>query len=158
MASVTQWTWVWANSGWYWRRGKPGVLQFIGSQRVGHDLLTEQQQACLRIKLFIDASSLSNHKFSFLWSTIIKKNKSSIHQHKWPYKKLSLSLSRSFFLFIQHIFYILQVMRRTQCVNYKTTRNVQVRFSILLHCFDQVGLENSWDLYFIKDTGECSTE
>ena len=37
-----------------------------GLAGVGHDLLTEQQQACLRIKLFIDASSLSNHKFTFL--------------------------------------------------------------------------------------------
>ena len=27
-----------------WRTGKPGVLQFMGSQRVGHDLATEQQQ------------------------------------------------------------------------------------------------------------------
>ena len=27
MASATQWTWVWANSGRWWRTGKPGVLQ-----------------------------------------------------------------------------------------------------------------------------------
>ena len=26
MASPTQWTWIWANSGWWWRTGKPGVL------------------------------------------------------------------------------------------------------------------------------------
>ena len=43
MASLTQWTWVWANSGWQWRTGKPGVLQSTGSQRVRHDLATEQQ-------------------------------------------------------------------------------------------------------------------
>ena len=41
MASPTQWTWVWANSGRQWRTGKPGVS--MGSQRVGHDLVTEQQ-------------------------------------------------------------------------------------------------------------------
>ena len=34
MASPTQWTWVWASSGRWWRTGKPGVLQSIGSQRV----------------------------------------------------------------------------------------------------------------------------
>ena len=44
MASPTQWTWVWANSRRWWWTGKPGVLQFIGSQRVGHDLEAEQQQ------------------------------------------------------------------------------------------------------------------
>ena len=44
MASPTRWTWVWANSGRWWRTGKPGVLQFTGSQRVRYDLTTEQQQ------------------------------------------------------------------------------------------------------------------
>ena len=44
MASPTQWTWVWANSGSYWRTGKPGVLQSTGSQRVRHDLATDKQQ------------------------------------------------------------------------------------------------------------------
>ena len=32
------------NSGRQWRTGKPGVLQFTGSKRVGHDLATEQQK------------------------------------------------------------------------------------------------------------------
>ena len=40
MASPTQRTWVGAN----WRTGKPGVLQFMESQRIKHDLATEQQQ------------------------------------------------------------------------------------------------------------------
>ena len=44
MASPTQWTWVWANSKRWWRTGKPGVLKSMGSQRVGHDWATEQQQ------------------------------------------------------------------------------------------------------------------
>ena len=37
MASLTQWTWVWPNSGRQWRTGKPGTLQSMGSQRLGHD-------------------------------------------------------------------------------------------------------------------------
>ena len=41
MASLTQWTWVWVNSGSWWWTGRPGVLQFMGSQRVGHDWATE---------------------------------------------------------------------------------------------------------------------
>ena len=40
-ASPTWWTWVWVNSeGWWWT-GRPGMLQFTGSQRVGHDWATE---------------------------------------------------------------------------------------------------------------------
>ena len=41
MASLTQWTWIWVNSGSWWRTGRPGVLRFMGSQRVGHDWATE---------------------------------------------------------------------------------------------------------------------
>ena len=37
MASLTWWIWVWASSRSWWWRGKPGVLQPMGSQRVGHD-------------------------------------------------------------------------------------------------------------------------
>ena len=41
MASPTQWTWVWVNSRSWWWTGKLGVLQSMGSQRVGHDWTTE---------------------------------------------------------------------------------------------------------------------
>ena len=37
----TRWTWVWVNSGSWWWTGRPGVLQFMGSQKVGHDWATE---------------------------------------------------------------------------------------------------------------------
>ena len=37
IASPTQWTWVWANSGRQGRTGKPGVLQSMGLQRAGYD-------------------------------------------------------------------------------------------------------------------------
>ena len=41
MASLTRWTWVWVNSGSWWWTGRPGVLRFMGSQRVRHDWATE---------------------------------------------------------------------------------------------------------------------
>ena len=41
MASLTRWTWVWVNSGSWWWTGRPGVLQFMGLQRVGHNWVTE---------------------------------------------------------------------------------------------------------------------
>ena len=43
MVSSTQWTSVWASSRSWWGTGKPGMLKFIGSWRVGHNLATEQQ-------------------------------------------------------------------------------------------------------------------
>ena len=44
MASLTQWTWVWASARSWWWTGKSGVLQYMGSQRVRHILVTEQQK------------------------------------------------------------------------------------------------------------------
>ena len=41
MASLTWWTWVWVNSGSWWWTGRPAVLRFMGSQRVGYDWVTE---------------------------------------------------------------------------------------------------------------------
>ena len=41
MASLTQWMWVWVNSRKWWWTGRPGVLRFMGSQRVRHYWATE---------------------------------------------------------------------------------------------------------------------
>ena len=48
MASPTQWTWVWASSGSWWT-GKPGMLQYMGSQRVRHDWTTQLNWTELKI-------------------------------------------------------------------------------------------------------------
>ena len=44
MALLTRWTWVWVNSGSWWWTGRPGVLRFMGSQRVRHDWVTELKE------------------------------------------------------------------------------------------------------------------
>ena len=41
MTSLTQWTWVWVSFGSWWWIGRPGVLQSMRSQRVGHNWATE---------------------------------------------------------------------------------------------------------------------
>ena len=41
MASLIQWAWVCASSGSWWWTGRPGMLQSMGSQRVGHDWVAE---------------------------------------------------------------------------------------------------------------------
>ena len=46
MASPTWWTWVWVNSRSWWWTGRPGMLQFMGSQRVGHDWVTQLNWGC----------------------------------------------------------------------------------------------------------------
>ena len=64
MASSMQWTWTWANFGRWWGKGRPVVLQSVGSKRVRHDWVTEQQQQCLYLWFFTFVEIQS-----FLWFT-----------------------------------------------------------------------------------------
>ena len=59
MASPNQWSWVWASSGRWWRTGKPGVLQPMGWQRVGHDWATEQNNRYNKVSLGTQLTQLS---------------------------------------------------------------------------------------------------
>ena len=51
MASLTQWTWVWVNSGSSWWTGRPGMLQSMGSQRV--DTTERLNWTCMKCSLGI---------------------------------------------------------------------------------------------------------
>ena len=57
MASLTWWTWVWVSSGSWWWTGRPGLLWFMGSQRVRHDWATELN--------WTDGKGLGRMMFSF---------------------------------------------------------------------------------------------
>ena len=59
MASPTQWTWVWVNSGSWWWTGRPGVLQSMESQRVRHDWATELNWTELHGSIFKDRVNAS---------------------------------------------------------------------------------------------------
>ena len=62
--SPTQWTWVWVVSGSWWWTGRPGMLQFMGSQRFGHDWVTELNWTELIITIII-RSWVSNEIFTY---------------------------------------------------------------------------------------------
>ena len=84
MASLTQWAWVWVYSGSWWWAGRPGVLWFMGLQRVRHDWATELNwtgEAVVVLHLFQDVSSLlMGHKEIFflpeevLWIVVNNSN------------------------------------------------------------------------------------
>ena len=52
MASPTRWTWVWVNSGSWWWIGRPGVLWFMGWQRVRHNWATEMNWIMSNVGLY----------------------------------------------------------------------------------------------------------
>ena len=62
MASPMQWTRTWANFRRRWGTGRSAVLQFMGSPRVGHDWMTEQQQ-----QSFISSWKTRIHPSSICW-------------------------------------------------------------------------------------------
>ena len=53
MASPTQWTWVWVNSGSWWWTGRPRKLQSMMSERVEHDWVTELNWTELKFHFFV---------------------------------------------------------------------------------------------------------
>ena len=57
LASLTQWTWVWAGSGNWWWTGKPGVLQSTGSQRLSDWTETQRGRKTSRHTWQIDFTS-----------------------------------------------------------------------------------------------------
>ena len=63
MASLTRWTWVWVNSGSWWWTGRPGVLRFMGSQRVGHDWATD----LIWSDVFGSVNGVFEQVFEFYW-------------------------------------------------------------------------------------------
>ena len=70
LASPTWWMWVWTSSGSWWWTGKPGVLQSMTSQRVGHD--------------WVNWSELRNkHYHSHFHRKICKRIKHLQKSHSW---------------------------------------------------------------------------
>ena len=73
IASLTEWIWVWASSrSWWWTR-KPSVLQSVGSQRVGHDWVTELNRRFLMIKWEVSGILLYSTGNSTWYSVMTKK-------------------------------------------------------------------------------------
>ena len=72
MASPTQWTWDWVNSGSWWWTGKPGMLQSMGLQRVGNNWMTELNWTELEILItfwYINRINTGNLKG---WKILVK--------------------------------------------------------------------------------------
>ena len=91
MASPTQWTWVWVNSGSWWWTGRPGVLQFMGSQSVRHDWATELSWTewawieLIVISIIADTNKTNENSWSFIdYHGYARRRKK--HKKKWKKK------------------------------------------------------------------------
>ena len=101
MASRTQWTWVWVNSGSWWWTGRPGVLQFIGLQRVGHDWATEMNWTEL-----IDLPTTLPFRIKSKWSVnSYSEQCRPTWGSKWESSSSSQSLPTSCLFFLSFYFF-----------------------------------------------------
>ena len=98
MASLTQRTWVWRNSGRYWRIRKPGMLQFLGSQRARNNLVTEQQQEIYHIRQI--NLCWSRILYRPHWDSISGRTKSEISPHLGQGLCIRLHLGPVIFYFL----------------------------------------------------------
>ena len=97
MASPTRWMWVWVNSESWWWTGRPGVLRFMGSQRVEHGWATELTDWLKHCLILFTCISVCYIKIIF-WS--------SVYSHKvFSLSPLCrhLGCSSNFFHFIYHL-------------------------------------------------------
>ena len=81
MASLTRWTWVWVNSGSWWWTGRPGVLRFMGLQRVGHDWATD---------LIWSDTLLNDTACQYLWVAKCYLLRSVVYECYWRVSNLAL--------------------------------------------------------------------
>ena len=81
MASPTQWTWVWVNSRSWWWTGRPSVLRFMGSQRVGHNWATGLSWTEHGIPFFLSfkLSPICDFMFKVRWQDLVGSCFSALH-------------------------------------------------------------------------------
>ena len=96
VASPTRWTWVWAGSGSRWWTGKPGVLQSMGSQRLGHARVTQLiDKTKVRKK-----SSLTTKVHKWVSRTWYCKN---IHSYSIEIEEVIDSLTWKYLLYLYYL-------------------------------------------------------
>ena len=79
MASLSRCTWVWVNSGSWWWTGRPGVLWFMGSQRVGHDWATELSQCVPEVWLIQTNMCFKYKTLAEFWKLEIEKESKNLN-------------------------------------------------------------------------------
>ena len=126
MASLTRCTWVWVNSGSWWWTGRPGVLQFMGSQRVWQDWATELNWTEYSVKS---------------WKMMLWK---CCTQYASKFGKLSSGhrTGKSQFSF--------QSWRRAMTKNVQTTTQLHSSHTLVKQCskFSKPGFNSTWTVNF----------
>ena len=92
MASPTQWTWVWVNSGSWWWTGRLGMLWFIGLQRVGHYWVTELNWTELKLKKYIMVIYVLECREHFRYFWLVYFITDYYHLFLWRYQEVILNM------------------------------------------------------------------
>ena len=90
MAPLTQWTWVWVSSGSWWWTGRPGVLQSMVLQRVGHDWATEPTESMLPMFLAPASWAYLNLFIYYLFVCLFIGSTTGLLGSQFPNQELNL--------------------------------------------------------------------
>ena len=93
MASLTRWTWVWVNSRSWWWTGRPGVLWFMGSRRVGYNWATELNWTEY-LQMWLKASINKDWKYHQNWQNQIPIDALVHHILSWILQKIVFARGR----------------------------------------------------------------
>ena len=94
MASSTRWIWDWVDSRSWWGTGRPGVLRFMGSQRVRHDWATELNWTLIPVLVTILLHVTNKHWIETNWSKI-KFSKFIVKILEWIKRRMKTVNSRN---------------------------------------------------------------
>ena len=103
MASPTQWTWVWVDSQSWWWTGRPGMLWFMGSQRVKHNWATELNWTEL-MWIFSFSSTTYWKRLLLLVLTFLSNNTIYYKYTVWFLDSWFHSINLSIYITISHYF------------------------------------------------------
>ena len=132
MALLTRCTWVWVNSGSWWWTGRPGVLRFMESQRVGHDWVTELNWTeyvyifllkAGRGVLSLSPSDVYVRSFFYLFYTLMNLYYTKALSHH------ALSLAPDWILLLQRPRILASLMAQQQSLNTTPSSGSQVETS-----------------------------
>ena len=156
MASLTRWTWVSVNSGSWWWTGRPGVLQFMGSHRVGHDYwATElnwtelkisshiQKYMIIRRRNIFPLLQISPPNWKFLTKDLEEKEKMGSHSCSFP------AMSLSIWIFFRHLILIDSIKEEDFMEDYLLRNSkVSIQKMLTIHHFWKKICDRSMFLLF----------
>ena len=147
MASLTWCIWVWASSRSWWRIGKPGVLQSLGSQRVRHDWMTELNWTELNLTWFLGLILCLSFLFRKMRKTYIVCASKAVVKNNYVYLLCVLITIIILYFFVSVNFELHSHKNPLRNINFL----LLIKLIHLMHNHKQANKQTSWIFQMMRD-------